>query len=110
MPEVAAPPVRCRNCRQELTGRYCAACGQKHDPHIHKLRHFLGEAFEGLTHADSRLWRTLRLLVTRPGALTFEYFAGRRASYLPPVRFYLVISLLFFLLAEGLPGQQSGEV
>jgi hypothetical protein len=56
------------------------------------------ETFETLTHADSRLWRTLRALLTRPGMLTREYFAGRRERYLPPIRLYLVLSVAFFLL------------
>jgi hypothetical protein len=85
-----------------LTGEHCAACGQRHDPHVHSLRHFAAEAFESITHADSRLWRTLGYLLAKPGRLTSEFFAGRRMRYLPPFRLYLVISLLFFLVA-GMP-------
>jgi hypothetical protein len=92
----------CANCHAPLTGEYCAACGQRHEPHIHTVTHFAGEAFESISHADSRLWRTLWYLLTRPGFLTREFFAGRRMSYLPPFRLYLVISVLFFLVA-GVP-------
>ncbi|HET9473089.1 MAG TPA: DUF3667 domain-containing protein, partial [Steroidobacteraceae bacterium] len=69
---------------------------------MHSVRHFASEAFESITHADSRLWRTLGYLLARPGRLTSEFFAGRRVRYLPPFRLYLVISLLFFVIA-GLP-------
>ncbi|MEO8016586.1 MAG: DUF3667 domain-containing protein [Pseudomonadota bacterium] len=93
----------CANCHADLTGEYCAACGQRHEPHIHTVGHFAGEAFESISHADSRLWRTLWYLLTRPGFLTREFFAGRRAGYLPPFRLYLVISLLFFVIV-GMPG------
>jgi hypothetical protein len=58
-------------------------------------------AAEDLTHADSRLWRTLAALLFRPGYLTRELLAGRRARYLPPVRLYLVISVAFFLWASA---------
>ncbi|MBV8405773.1 MAG: DUF3667 domain-containing protein, partial [Gammaproteobacteria bacterium] len=44
---------------------------------------------------------TLGALLLRPGYLTREFLAGRRARYLPPVRLYLVISLLFFLWASA---------
>lgn len=101
--------LRCLNCGAELAGAFCRQCGQKHEPHIHSLRHFAAEAFESLTHADSRLWRTLWLLVSKPGLLTQEFFAGRRARYLPPVRFYLVVSVLFFLLA-GLLGSNNAPI
>jgi hypothetical protein len=65
------------------------------------MSHFASEAFESITHADSRLWRTLVYLLTRPGRLTKEFFEGKRARYLPPFRLYLVISVVFFLV--GLP-------
>jgi hypothetical protein len=92
----------CANCGAPLVGEYCAACGQRHEPHIHTVAHFAGEAFESISHADSRLWRTLWYLLSRPGYLTREFFAGHRVSYLPPFRLYLVISVLFFL-AVGAP-------
>ena len=41
--------------------------------------------------------RTLRTLFGRPGELTRQYLAGRRQHYTPPLRLYLVVSLLFFL-------------
>ena len=92
----------CANCGAALTGEYCTACGQRHEPHLHTVTHFAAEAFESISHADSRLWRTLWYLLTRPGFLTREFFAGRRVRYLPPFRLYLVISVLFFLVV-GVP-------
>lgn len=53
----------CRNCGALLTGRYCADCGQKHKVGMPTVGHLLAESVEGLTHADSRLWRTLRVLL-----------------------------------------------
>jgi hypothetical protein len=89
----------CANCHATLTGEYCAACGQRHEPHVHTVAHFASEALESVSHADSRLWRTLWYLLARPGFLTKEFFAGRRVSYLPPFRLYLVLSVIFFLFA-----------
>jgi hypothetical protein len=69
----------------------------------------VAEALESITNADSRLWRTLVLLLLRPGRLTLEFFAGRRASYLPPVRLYLVLSVAFFLLASFGDGSDTTQ-
>jgi hypothetical protein len=88
----------CGNCKSPLHGPYCAACGQRHEPHIHSIREFANEAFETVTHADSRLWRTLWLLVSKPGFPTKEFLEGRRARYLPPFRLYLVLSVVLFLV------------
>jgi hypothetical protein len=96
--------VRCANCGAPLAGPYCSACGQRHhDVPVHHFGHFLGEALEDLTHADSRLWRTLLALLFRPGFLTREFLDGHRARYLPPVRLYLVLSVLFFLVMALTP-------
>jgi hypothetical protein len=65
------------------------------------LWHFTQVATEDLTHADSRLWHTLAALLFRPGRLTREFLDGRRARYLPPVRLYLVLSVVFFLVASA---------
>jgi len=101
-PEPPAPQTLvCANCGAPLSGEYCGHCGQRHEPHVHTVAHFAAEAFESVTHADSRLWRTLAYLLARPGLLTREFFAGRRAGYLPPFRLYIVISVVFFLV--GMP-------
>jgi Protein of unknown function (DUF3667) len=65
---------------------------------VHSLWHFASEAMEDLTHADSRLWSTVAALLFKPGFLTCEFLAGRRVKYLPPLRLYLVLSLLFFVV------------
>ncbi len=97
-------PTTCANCNALLAGRYCSACGQRADTQAHSLGHFLGEAAELLTHADSRAWATLWPLLARPGFLTREYFSGRRARYLQPFRLYLIMSVLFFVLSAVLGG------
>ncbi len=61
------------------------------------MKEFFGDFLEELLDVDSRVVRTIRLLFTRPGFLTAEYVRGRRINYLPPVRIYLVASVLFFL-------------
>lgn len=99
----------CANCGATLAGVYCASCGQRHEPHIHTVAHFAGEAFESISHADSRLWRTLWYLLSRPGFLTRQFLAGHRVSYLPPFRLYLVISVLFFV-AVGAPDGEAFQV
>jgi hypothetical protein len=46
------------------------------------------------------LWRTLYYLWLKPGRLTQEFVAGRRVAFLPPFRLYLVLSIIFFLIAS----------
>lgn len=94
----------CPNCGAPLTGRYCAKCGQEQsaDPTVRAL---LAEWAGDLFDADSRLWRTLRVLFTRPGLLSVEHRVGRRARYLPPTRLYLIASVAFFSAVAFAPVQ-----
>ena len=97
----AAEAPLCENCGARVPGKYCGNCGQRLEPPLHSLGHFLKVAFEDVTHADSRLWRTLWALLAKPGFLTHEFLVGHRARYLPPVRLYLVLSVAFFLWAAA---------
>jgi Protein of unknown function (DUF3667) len=101
--QTSAAVRRCLNCGAALTGRYCANCSQAADVHVPSTRELLHETLEGLTHSDSRLWNTLSLLWFVPGKLTQEFIAGRRVAYLPPFRLYLVLSIIFFLVASISP-------
>ncbi len=101
-------PARCKNCQAALLGRFCANCSQAADVHVPTTKELAHEFLEGLTHSDSRLWRTLTTLWFKPGKLTQEFVAGRRVAYLPPFRLYLILSILFFLLASFM--HPSGEV
>jgi len=88
----------CKNCASPLSGPYCSQCGQKDPFERPSIRHFLGEFIEALTQADSRLWRTLWMLLRYPGQLAKRYRDGERARFLPPIRTYLLISVGFFVL------------
>jgi hypothetical protein len=95
-----APAARCKNCNAMLLGRFCVNCSQAADVHVPSTAELIHEVLEGLTHSDSRLWRTLTLLWFKPGKLTQEFVAGRRIAYLPPFRLYLILSIVFFLIAS----------
>ena len=98
LPPPAPVPPRCLNCEAELAGPSCAQCGQKvHDFHI-SLWHLWDEFAEDYFHFESRLPRTLWYLISRPGFLTREFLAGRRARYVGPFKLYLMASVVFFLV------------
>lgn len=89
----------CANCGAPVAGNFCSNCGQRVHHAAHSLWHFASEVIEDLTHADSRLWLTVWALLFKPGFLTREFLDGRRVRYMPPLRLYLVLSLLFFVFA-----------
>jgi len=89
----------CLNCGTTLSGQYCGKCGQRSRSRLISIWELLRDAFGDLLEFDSRVWRTLIPLITRPGKLTRDYLEGRRARYMPPFRTYLVLSIVFFMVA-----------
>ncbi len=91
-------PDHCLNCGTAGDGIFCAHCGQENKDHTVALKPLLADLMAEFASWDSRLLRTLKALVFRPGFLTNEYNAGRRVSYVSPLKLYLTISVLFFLV------------
>lgn len=100
-------PAACRNCAAALAGPFCAQCGQRAMPPDPTLREIVAEAWETFVAVDGKVLSSIRLLLTRPGALTAEYLLGHRARFLPPLRLYLVCSVLYFLVAAALPDRPT---
>lgn len=96
---VPGASLDCRNCGARLKGQYCGNCGQRSRSRLISLWELISDAFGDLFELDSRLWQTMIPLLIRPGRLTYDYLQGRRARYMPPFRMYLVLSLLFFVVA-----------
>ncbi|CAN5600967.1 hypothetical protein BH20VER3_BH20VER3_16050 [soil metagenome] len=64
-----------------------------------RLSAFLGTALEEITDLEhSKLLRTIMTLLLRPGALTTEYLSGRRKAFIGPVKIFLSVFALSFLL------------
>ena len=90
--------IQCLNCGESLAGNYCARCGQEDKEVRRSFLYFLQEFLRVVFELDGRAYRTVYYLFTRPGYLTREYFEGRRTSYTPPLRLFLIISIGFFLV------------
>jgi len=90
----------CLNCGTQLTGSYCGNCGQEAKEFRRPFFRLSSEAVQSLLELDGRAFRTLFCLLSKPAYLCQEYFSGRRASYTPPLRLFLVISVTFFLLVS----------
>lgn len=104
--------VRCPNCGTALrTGdHFCPHCGQEnHDLRV-PFRHFAYEFVESLTHFDTKLWSTLKLIFTKPGQLTKDLVEGKRARYVKPAQFYVFVSIIFFALVSWNMDHELAEV
>lgn len=101
----------CLNCGTIVGERYCTHCGQENTEPKENVWHLIGHFFADITHFDSQIFTTLKDLILRPGYLTREYAAGRRVKYLNPIRMYIFISAIFFLVMfAGTEEEHKGGV
>lgn len=97
--------IECLNCGQPLHSNdlFCSNCAQKNDTRKIQLSQLLSEFFSSFYSLDSRFLRTIIPLITKPGKVTKEYVSGKRMTFMNPFRFYINISIIFFLL-QGIFG------
>ena len=94
---------RCANCGAAFAvprPRFCPACGQESNIRPPRLGEFLQQFGGAYFATEGALWRTLKLLLFKPGELTRQYLAGRRKHHVLPLRLYLTISLITLLLVR----------
>ena len=92
----------CGDCGAAVSGRFCQDCGQA--THVHRtLLHLGEELLHGVMHFDSRIWRTLPLLVFNPGKLTREWVHGKRTRYVSPLAMFLFTVFVMFMILSFLP-------
>jgi hypothetical protein len=114
-PAGEAAGAACPNCGEAFAGsagrrpRFCPECGQETTIRPPTMGEFLQQFGGAYLATEGALWRSLKLLLLKPGALTVEYLGGRRKHYVLPLRLYLTISLLVLLLLRAF-GSGSVEV
>ena len=97
--------IRCKNCDHQFTGKYCSNCGQSVKELERPIRFMIADFMGTIITFDTRLVKTLVTILFKPGFLTLDFLAGKRARYMPPFRFYLFISFVMFLLMSTVTNQ-----
>ncbi len=89
----------CLNCHQKIGDvNYCPNCGQINTSKDVPLRQFFKDFADDVFTIDSKLLKSFKPLLLKPGFLTKEYIKGRRVSYILPLRLYFFVTIVFFSL------------
>lgn len=95
-----AKSVQCLNCGSAVDVRYCTVCGQEAHPTKMPFAHYRSVFINSVLDLDNRFFYSVRGLFVNPGKATTEYLEGRRVAYMAPLRIYLSLSVVYFLISE----------
>lgn len=83
-----------------MDSAFCSYCGeQRLDAHNRSFKFLITEYIEQITSVDSKIFRTLRLLLFRPGELDYNYHNGARVNFLRPISLFLLVNFLFVIFS-----------
>jgi hypothetical protein len=102
-------PSHCLNCGAHAPASFCQHCGQETEAHVPGAGEYLHEFIGHYVALESKLWKTLALLLFKPGRLTRDYIEGKRVRYVLPLRLYLTLSLIFFAAYKYHDAHQDHE-
>ena len=104
----AVAATNCLNCGANLSGPFCAACGQK--AHVHRtFSEIWHDILHSVLHFDGKMWRTLPMLLFKPGELTRRYVHGERAKFVSPMALFLFSIFLMFAVFSFTGGPFSSD-
>ncbi|WP_316737050.1 DUF3667 domain-containing protein [Pedobacter aquatilis] len=89
----------CLNCGANVEKHYCSNCGQPNLELNESFWGFISHSIAHYFHFDNKFFQTLTPLLTKPGQVTLDYLAGKRARYINPVSMYIFVSIVYFLVA-----------
>ena len=93
------PSYTCTNCRHTAQGNYCSSCGQQRFSRDQfKFKTFFKDALTEFFDVDSSILITLKTLILNPGKLTTDYLQGKQKMYIGPVKLYITIIAINFLV------------
>ncbi|NAS14099.1 DUF3667 domain-containing protein [Flavobacteriaceae bacterium R33] len=92
--------TKCLNCGHplDMSDKFCPSCSQANSTKKLTLKDFFDEFFSSLISYDSKLLKTLKAMLLRPGRITLDYVSGKRVSYTNPFRFLLSLAIVYFLM------------
>jgi len=82
--------VRCKNCENQFTGKFCNHCGQSADTDRINYKFVFVELKKTFIQFNSGFFYTLKGLILNPGKFIKEYIEGKRIKFTKPFAFLII--------------------
>lgn len=91
----------CYNCHAPLdrSENFCHSCGQENHSRQASTRVLMSDFLADYLAFDSKLFRSVVPLISKPGFITKEYLDGKRQQFIAPIRVFLFLSFVYFGLS-----------
>lgn len=91
---------QCPKCGAPRTEemKFCSSCGKsfQEEKKAPSNRDFLKE----FLNYDPHIWRTIKLLISKPGQITKDYLNGNHEKLTSPAKLFIIISAIAFLFGS----------
>jgi hypothetical protein len=94
--------MNCKNCGNDIVGRYCHHCGQKADVGRLNFSYLIKETTTSIFQLNTGFFYTAIQLLIAPGKSIKEYLEGKRKKYFKPVSYLFILSTVYFLVTMAI--------
>ena len=89
--------MKCSVCANEITGKYCANCGQYYKDRRISFFTLVEDFFGSIFSLEKSFLLNMRIGLTQPATLALNYWNGFRKYYYSPGKFFTIASLFLVL-------------
>ncbi len=88
----------CRSCGATFSGTFCNMCGERiPEPGEKSISSFLAGLMNAITSLDGKFLRTLKIMLKKPGEVSYHYMNGKRVPFYKPMSMFFIANLIYFL-------------
>jgi hypothetical protein len=92
--------MNCKNCGNEIEGKFCSNCGQSAKVDKLNLQSFLSELADNVFQINKGLFFTIKELSLKPGHTIRNFLEGKRKNHFKPIAYVFLLSTIYILVSK----------